>query len=92
MRKVYESFLDLLMGVTRDTFEQPAFDVESVLEMPELHLQSLADMSCFHALYAASQWRGCRPPLSSANRGSGFRTGFRGLQARDDARRGHHRL
>jgi len=59
MRKVYESFLDLLMGVTRDTFEQPAFDVESVLEMPELHLQSLADMSCFHALYAANQRRCC---------------------------------
>ena len=50
MRRVYESFLDLLMGVTRDSFEQPAFDVESMLEMPELHLQSITDMSCFYAL------------------------------------------
>jgi len=53
MRRVYESFLDLLMGVTRDTFEQPAFDVETMLEMPELHLQSIADLSCFYALCAS---------------------------------------
>ena len=52
MRRVFESFLDLLMGVTRDTFEQPTFDVGTMLEMPELHLQSIADMSCFYALYA----------------------------------------
>ena len=51
MRRVFESFLDLLMGVTRDTFEQPTFDVGTMLEMPELHLQSIADMSCFYALY-----------------------------------------
>jgi hypothetical protein len=50
IRRVYEGFLDLLMGVTRESLEQPAFDVESTLEMPELHLQSIADLSVFNAL------------------------------------------
>ena len=90
MRRVFESFLDLLMGVTRDTFEQPTFDVGTMLEMPELHLQSIADMSCFYALYVPQLPRPCkawargsdRPPCPPSHVS----------QARDDERGRHHRL
>ena len=70
MRRVFESFLDLLMGVTRDTFEQPTFDVGTMLEMPELHLQSIADMSCFYALYVRPR-RPCKAWATRPDRSPG---------------------
>jgi kinetochore protein Nuf2 len=50
MIKIYESFLDILMGVTREELEQPHFSILENLENPELHQQSLADITFFRHL------------------------------------------
>ena len=45
--KIFESFLDILMGITREELEQPHFSVLENLENPELHQQSLIDIAFF---------------------------------------------
>jgi kinetochore protein Nuf2 len=48
--KVFEDFLDILMGITREELEQPHFSVMENLENPELHQQSLEDITFFRHL------------------------------------------
>jgi kinetochore protein Nuf2 len=48
--KIFEEFLDILMGINREELEQPHFSVTENLENPELYLQSLADMTFFKYL------------------------------------------
>ena len=50
MLYVYETFADILMGVTPEQFSNPRFDILELLEYPEVHADSLAQMGFFKAL------------------------------------------
>lgn len=47
---VFESFTDILMGVSRDQFAQPNFAAMEILEHPDLHQESITLMSFYRQL------------------------------------------
>jgi len=47
MLNVYEAFTEIFMGVTRDQFNQPAFNILEMLEYPELYMDSIALLSFY---------------------------------------------
>ncbi|RLN90561.1 hypothetical protein BBJ28_00022316 [Nothophytophthora sp. Chile5] len=49
VRKVLEAFLESAMGVTREELQQPAFTGLSALSFPELHADSIPELSFFRA-------------------------------------------
>lgn len=47
---IYDSITDILMGCTRQQFEQPSFAVMQILEQPDLHQESLSLMAYYRQL------------------------------------------
>ena len=47
---IYENFVDLLMGVSRDEAMQPQFAALDVLEHPELHETSIGEIMFMKSL------------------------------------------
>eukprot|EP00033_Pygsuia_biforma_P004056 GCRY01004444.1.p1 GENE.GCRY01004444.1~~GCRY01004444.1.p1 ORF type:complete len:484 (+),score=136.12 GCRY01004444.1:131-1453(+) len=50
VRNVFIRFVELLMGVSIDDFQQPAFSVMEMLQYPELHEESIPELSFFRSL------------------------------------------
>lgn len=49
MERVYESFLDLLMGTAKEEYENP--DLRDVLEYPELQMDAVAGLAFFRMVH-----------------------------------------
>jgi FtsZ-binding cell division protein ZapB len=46
-QRVYEHFLELFLGISKEEFYQPSFEILDALEYPELHAESMAFMTFF---------------------------------------------
>ena len=47
IKNIYAFFVDILMGITREELQQPSFAVMEMLQFPELHEESIAELA-FH--------------------------------------------
>lgn len=50
MQVVYEAFMDILMGVTREQFEEPRQQLLDLLDFPEIHVDALSLMGFYYQL------------------------------------------
>ena len=50
-RKIYETFIEMIMGITREEMSQPAFHGLSALNYPELHEESIPTIAYLRAMY-----------------------------------------
>ncbi|KAI9019812.1 Nuf2 family-domain-containing protein [Hyaloraphidium curvatum] len=48
--QLYETFTDFLMGVTREQFSQPSFNVLQSLEYPDLHMEAISALGFYKQL------------------------------------------
>ena len=49
--QLYETFTDFLMGVTREQFSQPSFNVLQTLEYPDLHMEGISALGFYKQLW-----------------------------------------
>lgn len=49
--QLYETFTDFLMGVTREQFSQPSFNVLQTLEYPDLHMEAISALGFYKQLW-----------------------------------------
>ena len=50
VQRVYEFFLDIFTGVSKESYSQPPLAVLEMLEYPELHLDSLGLVSFYRIM------------------------------------------
>lgn len=62
MREVYEVFVEVLMGVSKDDLRQPQFGAMDAFKYPELHEESISEISMCKTMYVRTGFGGwtCR--------------------------------
>lgn len=54
IRMVYETFVTLLMGITKENLQQPQFNALSQLSFPELHEEAIPELAFYRNMYFLS--------------------------------------
>lgn len=48
--RIYEFFLEMFTGATKDSWSNPNFEALEILEHPEIHQESISQMCLFRAM------------------------------------------
>lgn len=60
LRRIFEVFIEVIMGLTKEEMSQPAFSGLNALNYPELHDDSIPELTFFRAVYVNEFCEGCR--------------------------------